>query len=567
MDDSGTLSSLTTELPILNLVTALQDSLTAALNASTSSHGVITSSTTVDNVHSSFIGGSSTTLLPQLSNILRNGTESLMRHPHRQHSHRHSGNSGSHVIHSSNASNSTSDVDVGPPEWHLTVYSQEHLIVTSIILGLFVLCCIIGNCFVIAAVILERSLHNVANYLILSLAVADLMVAVLVMPLSVVSEISQVWFLHQEVCDMWISVDVLCCTASILHLVAIAMDRYWAVTSIDYIRRRSARCILLMITVVWIVALFICIPPIFGWRDPNNDSDITGKCIISQDKGYTIFSTVGAFYLPMAVMMVIYTRIYQVARSRIRKDKFQQTKANMKTEETTLVASPKTEYSVVSDCNGCSPRNDHEKKKRRAPFKSYGCSPRPERKKNRNKKLTTAYAERSCTVVEPEPSSEQANGLSCSESADNALSASDSGNNIRLKQIIEPDAFTNGCNDEANIAMLERQCKNGKKISANDLTPYSRAREKLELKRERKAARTLAIITGAFLICWLPFFIIALIGPFVDERNIPIFARSFVLWLGYFNSLLNPIIYTIFSPEFRSAFQKILFGKYRRGHQ
>ena len=88
-----------------------------------------------------------------------------------------------------------------------------------------ILCCIIGNCFVIAAVVLERSLHNVANYLILSLAVADLMVAVLVMPLSVVSEISQVWFLHSEVCDMWISFDVLCCTASILHLVAIAMDR------------------------------------------------------------------------------------------------------------------------------------------------------------------------------------------------------------------------------------------------------------------------------------------------------------------------------------------------------
>ncbi|KAI8792505.1 5-hydroxytryptamine receptor, partial [Biomphalaria glabrata] len=349
-----------------------------------------------------------------------------------------------------------------------------------------------------------------------------------------------VWFLHSEVCDMWISVDVLCCTASILHLVAIAMDRYWAVTSIDYIRRRSARRILLMIMVVWIVALFISIPPLFGWRDPNNDPAITGQCIISQDKGYTIFSTVGAFYLPMLVMMIIYIRIWLVARSRIRKDKFQMTKARLKTEETTLVASPKTEYSVVSDCNGCnSPESTAEKKKRRAPFKSYGCSPRPERKKNRNKKLP-----------------EQTNGVSSSNS-----SCSE-----RLKQIqIEPEGFTNGCAEEASIAMLERQCNNGKKISSNESAPYSRTREKLELKRERKAARTLAIITGAFLVCWLPFFIIALIGPFMGW--IPPFVRSFVLWLGYFNSLLNPIIYTIFSPEFRIAFQKILFGKYRRGHR
>ncbi|CAG5134303.1 unnamed protein product [Candidula unifasciata] len=81
--------------------------------------------------------------------------------------------------------------------WFLKVYSKEHLILTSFILGIFVLCCIIGNCFVIAAVMLERSLHNVANYLILSLAVADLMVAVLVMPLSVVSEISQVSVLRK----------------------------------------------------------------------------------------------------------------------------------------------------------------------------------------------------------------------------------------------------------------------------------------------------------------------------------------------------------------------------------
>ena len=75
------------------------------------------------------------------------------------------------------------------------LYSVEHAVITSTVLGLMILCTIIGNVFVIAAIILEKNLHNVANYLILSLAVADLMVAAIVMPISVVVEV-RVTFCH-----------------------------------------------------------------------------------------------------------------------------------------------------------------------------------------------------------------------------------------------------------------------------------------------------------------------------------------------------------------------------------
>jgi len=86
--------------------------------------------------------------------------------------------------------------------------------------------------------------------------------------------------------------------------------------------------------------------------------------------------------------------------------------------------------------------------------------------------------------------------------------------------------------------------------------------------RERKAARTLAVITGSFVVCWLPFFILALVRPFCADRcYYPPLLVSVISWLGYFNSLLNPIIYTVFNPDFRSAFRKILFAKYRGHHQ
>lgn len=160
--------------------------------------------------------------------------------------------------------------------------SVVYTFITCLLLGLIILATIVGNIFVIAAVVLERNLHSVANYLIASLAVADLMVAALVMPLAAVNEVSTRWFLGREACDAFISFDVLCCTASILHLVAISMDRYWAVTRADYIHNRPARRIFIMIGLSWAISTVISIPPLFGWKSPDSDPDLTGVCIISQ---------------------------------------------------------------------------------------------------------------------------------------------------------------------------------------------------------------------------------------------------------------------------------------------
>ena len=175
-------------------------------------------------------------------------------------------------------------------------YSLAHLLVTSAVLGAIILATIVGNVFVIAAIVLERNLRNVANYLIASLSVADLLVAALVMPLAAVNEVSSRWFLGAGWCDAWTSFDVLCCTSSILHLVAISLDRYWAVTRVDYIHNRSPGRIWLMVGLSWALSAVISVPPLFGAGDPEHDKDTTGICVISHNRGYAVFSTVCAFY-------------------------------------------------------------------------------------------------------------------------------------------------------------------------------------------------------------------------------------------------------------------------------
>lgn len=114
----------------------------------------------------------------------------------------------------------------------------------------------------------------------------------------------------------------------------------------------------------------------------------------------------------------------------------------------------------------------------------------------------------------------------------------------------------------------KQQAQSNISCVSNPQSRVNKRKETLEAKRERKAAKTLAIITGAFVVCWLPFFVMALMLPLCAECEF-FFTdtiASVFLWLGYFNSTLNPVIYTIFSPEFRQAFKRILCGQHRPRH-
>lgn len=63
---------------------------------------------------------------------------------------------------------------------------------------------------------------------------------------------------------------------------------------------------------------------------------------------------------------------------------------------------------------------------------------------------------------------------------------------------------------------------------------------------------------GAFITCWLPFFIIALIKPICAKCEIPRWLDSLALWLGYLNSTINPVLYATFNRDFRVPFREIL---------
>ncbi|XP_018399363.1 PREDICTED: dopamine receptor 1-like [Cyphomyrmex costatus] len=84
---------------------------------------------------------------------------------------------------------------------------------------------------------------------------------------------------------------------------------------------------------------------------------------------------------------------------------------------------------------------------------------------------------------------------------------------------------------------------------------------------DHKAAITVGVIMGVFLVCWVPFFCVNIVAAYC-KTCISHRAFQVLTWLGYSNSAFNPIIYSIFNTEFREAFKRILTkGARARGNQ
>lgn len=319
--------------------------------------------------------------------------------------------------------------------------SPVQAIIVSVVLLIVIVGTVIGNILVCVAVCLVRKLRRPCNYLLVSLAVSDLCVAVLVMPSALLTEVLGRWSFGTVFCDVWVSFDVLSCTASILNLCAISVDRYWAITKpLEYGVKRTPRRMMLCVALVWLGAACISLPPLLILGNEHKDEHGRVACSVCQNTGYQIYATLGAFYMPLAIMLFVYYQIFRAARRIVMDEKRAQTR-------------------LENTING------------------------------------------------------------------------------------------GGVKEKTQIAL------GGTVIGS----PHQK-KLRFQLAKERKASTTLGIIMSAFTVCWLPFFILAVVRPLLGEKyQVPQVLSSIFLWLGYANSLLNPIIYATLNRDFRKPFQEILY--------
>ncbi|KFQ32146.1 Alpha-1D adrenergic receptor, partial [Merops nubicus] len=315
----------------------------------------------------------------------------------------------------------------------------------GVFLAVFILSAIVGNILVILSVACNRHLQTVTNYFIVNLAIADLLLSTTVLPFSATLEVLGFWVFGRIFCNIWAAVDVLCCSASIMSLCIISVDRYIGVKySLKYPTIMTERKAGVILVVVWLSSMVISIGPLLGWKEPPPPDE--SICSITEEPGYALFSSLFSFYLPLMVILVMYFRIYVVAR--------------------------RTTRSLEAGV-----------------------------KKERNKSMEVVLRIHCRSVLEDPLSSGRSKGHNFRSSL-----------SVRL----------------------------------------------LKFSREKKAAKTLAIVVGVFILCWFPFFFVLPFGSFFPSLKPSEIVFKVIFWLGYFNSCVNPIIYPCSSKEFKRAFIRLL---------
>ncbi|XP_041815277.1 trace amine-associated receptor 1-like [Chelmon rostratus] len=184
-----------------------------------------------------------------------------------------------------------------------------------VFLGSLSVVTICGNLLVIISIIYFKQLHTPTNSLILSLAVADLLVGLVVFPFNMEFSVSSCVLSEELFCKVRESFDVALSTASILNLCCISIDRYYAVCHpLTYRTKINVHVVVVMIVVSWSVSLSVAICLVMAGFQQDRCQE---ECVIDVMLE-NILGPIFSFHLPVILMLCIYLKIFLVAQRQVR---------------------------------------------------------------------------------------------------------------------------------------------------------------------------------------------------------------------------------------------------------
>ncbi|NXP54299.1 HRH1 protein, partial [Heliornis fulica] len=463
--------------------------------------------------------------------------------------------------------------------------TNPHSAVLGLFLGSISLITVVMNILVLCAVKTEKKLQTVGNLYIVSLSIADLIVGAAVMPLNIVYLLSPVWTLGLPACLFWLSMDYVASTASIFNLFILCIDRYRSVQQpLKYLKYRTKMRASLMILGVWLLS-FTWVIPILGWHVFANNGERKvkeNKCETEfhEVTWFKVLAAIINFYLPSIMMLWFYYKIFRAVRKHCQHRELINGSCRSFSEKNLVTHSKKK-----AEQNICLQKQILDEK---TSPKDKQSSPQPKNmeaklhfsKPNKSSKAFISKSKRevlkwSCfplATVKPEPDLDTV-GKECmhvteeNKKEEELCSQDSDSSDASDSHTFTEDAL---CKDHSS-PNRERACSPQEKTENRDFrrltylrktwrslhTHSKRSIQGLHENRERKAAKQLGVIMAAFMLCWIPYFVLFMVIAFHGHEQ---FSKlhMFTIWLGYVNSTLNPFLYPLCNQNFKKTFKKIL---------
>ena len=197
-------------------------------------------------------------------------------------------------------------------------YSQKIILIIIAVFTIF------GNTLVLVATWRERSLHQPNKYFIACLAVADLLVGLFLAPLKAYKldhrHISRcVMSIHLWRLVVWM--DTFALTTSVYTLTFISLDRYLKISKpLRYMSRMttstSLKLIFIIVFISSSIASYAAAPRSGSIGILFTGTSSCSKANYDEAKSFYTFISIGIFFVPTALILIMYVLIFLVAHKR-----------------------------------------------------------------------------------------------------------------------------------------------------------------------------------------------------------------------------------------------------------
>ena len=197
------------------------------------------------------------------------------------------------------------------------IESSKYVLMTVFLVVILVVT-FVGNTLVCLVVLLYRRMRTLTNFFIVSLAVSDLLLPLLSLPFRIDQTLhNMVWCQSRSLCQVWLLVDIICSSASIWNLAIISIDRFVAIVMpFRYHTIMTNQRGFICIGFVWIISVAIAPLALLNWTNaeaPHWYWEIPqGQCSKRDPVFYTVTAATH-FFLPLAIVVVMYANVFRVA--------------------------------------------------------------------------------------------------------------------------------------------------------------------------------------------------------------------------------------------------------------